>query len=109
MACAVTGPGVTTCRFVKMSPRFASMTKPVACAVVFHSVSNARVASIWMVTTPLAILSRVCAQFAGELGMPGAGMGIGGAAAKTRVTDNTNTEKSSAVRDMPILGLEWFQ
>jgi hypothetical protein len=46
MACAVTGPGVTTCRFVKISPRLASMTKPVACAVVFHSVSNARVLSI---------------------------------------------------------------
>src|SRR5882762_7862004 len=37
IACAVTGPGVTTCRFVKMSPRLASMTNPVACAVVFHS------------------------------------------------------------------------
>src|ERR1700686_5524102 len=115
IACAVTGPGVTTCRFVNMSPRLASMTKPVACAVVFHSVSKARVLSIWMVTTPLAILSRVCAQVAGELGIPGAGTcavteaGTGVAAAKTRVTDKRNTGKNNAVRDMPILGLECVQ
>ena len=75
MACAVTGPGVTTWRLVNMRPRFASMTKPVACPVVFHSVSKARVLSICIVTTPLAIRSRVCAQLAGEAGMPGATMG----------------------------------
>ena len=45
------------------------MTKPVACAVVFHSVSNARVLSIWIVTTPEAILSRVCAQLAVAAGV----------------------------------------
>src|ERR1700680_4197375 len=68
-----------------------------------------------MVTTPLAILSRVCAQLAGVLGMPGAGMGVGmgagagTAAAKTRVVDNTNTDKSNAVRDMQILRLNCVQ
>jgi hypothetical protein len=68
----VTGPGVTTCRFVNISPRFASMTNPVACAVVFHSVSNARVLSICIVTTPVAMRSKVCAQVAGALGGSGA-------------------------------------
>jgi hypothetical protein len=58
-----------------------------------------------MVTTPLAILSKVCAQLAGELGMPGAvtGTGTGWAAASTRETDKTHTVRNNALRDMPIL------
>ena len=98
MACAVTGPGVTTWRLVRMRPRLASMTNPVACAVVFHSVSNARVLSIWIVTTPEAMRSSVCAQLArlppvrrrrgdcngGDRGVGGAGRRRGrGAAAQT--------------------------
>jgi hypothetical protein len=44
-------------------------------------------------------------------GIPGAGTevaraGAGTAAAKTRVTDNTNKDKINAVRDMPVLGLD---
>src|SRR5882672_7762737 len=69
-----------------------------------------------MVTTPLAIRSRVCAQVAGEFTIPGAGTGAGtaagtgaGAAAKTRATDNSNTGRMNAVRDMPILGLDCVQ
>src|SRR3984893_16761454 len=68
-----------------------------------------------MVTTPLAILSRVCAQLAGELGIPGAGTcavteaGTGVAAAKTRGTDKRNTGKNNAGRDKPILGLDCVQ
>ena len=60
----MTGPGVTTCRLVSISPRFASITKPVACAVVFHSVSKARTLSIWMLTTPVAMRDSVWAQLA---------------------------------------------
>src|SRR6202163_4126788 len=58
-----------------------------------------------MVTTPLAIRSSVCAQLAGDAGMPGAdtGAGSGWAAANARVTDNTKTDRNNAVRDMPIL------
>jgi hypothetical protein len=55
-----------------------------------------------MVTTPLAIRSRVCAQLAGELGMPGAGTGRG--PAKTWPTDNMATARNNALRDMPMLG-----
>src|SRR5260221_11002384 len=70
-----------------------------------------------MVTTPLAIRSRVCAQLAGELTTPGAGTAgtagttvwAGAAAAKTRATDNSNTGRGNAIRDMPILGLDWVQ
>src|SRR5580692_10010479 len=68
-----------------------------------------------MVTTPLAILSRVCAQLAGEFVIPGAGTcaategGTGTAAAKTRVTDNKNTGRNNAIRDMPILRLDCVQ
>src|SRR5450432_1253173 len=50
--------------------------------------------------------SRVCAQLAGELGIPGAGAGSGPAAA--RPADNTNAERNNAVRDMPILRLNEF-
>jgi hypothetical protein len=65
-----------------------------------------------MVTTPVAILSKVCAQFAGVLGMP-VGMPGTGAAVRAGVvdgalnageTDNANKDKSSEMRDMPILG-----
>src|SRR5882762_4788731 len=67
-----------------------------------------------MVTTPLAIRSRVCAQLAGELTTPGAGIAgttvwAGAAAAKTRATDNSSTGRSYAIRDMPILGLDCVQ
>src|SRR6185437_12371010 len=61
-ASAVTGPGVTTCRFVRMMPRLASTTKPVAWAVSFQSVSKARTSSTLIETTLLAIRSRVAAQ-----------------------------------------------
>jgi hypothetical protein len=75
-----------------------------------------------MVTTPVAILSNVCAQLAGVPGLPATGMpgtcaGAGvaaraGAAEVAEVadgalnageTDNANTDKSSEMRDMPIL------
>jgi hypothetical protein len=71
-----------------------------------------------MVTTPVAILSNVCAQFAGVPGLPATGMpGTGvavraGAAEVAEVadgalnageTDNANTDKSSEMRNMPIL------
>src|SRR5579863_9600746 len=62
VASAVTGPGVTTCRLVRISPRSASTTKPVAWAVVFHSVSKARVMSRSIETTLPAMRSRVTAQ-----------------------------------------------
>src|SRR5262249_33196763 len=45
-----------------MSPRFASTTKPVAWLDMFHSVSNARVWSTWIVTTPVATRSSVLVQ-----------------------------------------------
>src|SRR6185312_10577251 len=45
-----------------MMPRFASTTKPVACAVSFHSVSKARTSSTLIDTTLLAMCSRVAAQ-----------------------------------------------
>src|SRR6185437_10788818 len=61
-ASAVTGPGVTTCRLVRMMPRLASTTKPVACAVSFQSVSKARTSSTLIETTLLAIRSRVAAH-----------------------------------------------
>src|SRR6478735_11565441 len=64
VASDVTGPGVTTWRLVRMSPRSASTTKPVACAEVFHSVSKARVESILIATTPWAMRSRVARQVA---------------------------------------------
>src|SRR5256885_1668760 len=64
VASAVTGPGVTTWRLVRMRPRSASTTNPVACAVEFHSVSNARVESTLIDTTLLAIRSSVTAQSA---------------------------------------------
>src|SRR5678815_3438779 len=51
VASEVTGPGVTTWRLVRIRPRSASTTKPVACAEEFHSVSKARVWSISMATT----------------------------------------------------------
>lgn len=75
-----------------------------------------------MVTTPVAILSKVWAQFAGVPGLPATGMpgtetGAGVAARVGAVeaadvadgalnageTDNANTDKSSEMRDMPIL------
>jgi hypothetical protein len=73
-----------------------------------------------MVTTPVAILSNVCAQLAGVPGLPATGMpgtwagaaARGGAAEMAEVadgalnageTDNANTDKSSEMRDMPIL------
>jgi hypothetical protein len=58
-----------------------------------------------MVTTPVAILSKVCAQLAGELGMPAEGVTDG--ALNTGVTDNANNDKSSEMRGMPILGLNF--
>src|SRR5256886_6704680 len=62
VAAAVTGPGVTTWRLVRIRPRSASTTKPVACAVEFHSVSNARVESTSIDTTLPAMRSSVSAQ-----------------------------------------------
>src|SRR5579863_9067732 len=62
VASAVTGPGVTTCRLVWIRPRSASTTKPVACAVVFHSVSKARVRSTLLEITLGAMRSSVTAQ-----------------------------------------------
>ena len=41
MASATTGPGVTTCLFVRMSPLFASTTKPLAWLLPAASVSYA--------------------------------------------------------------------
>src|SRR5579862_4665814 len=58
----VTGPGVTTWRLVRIRPRSASTTKPVACAVEFHSVSKARARSTSIETTLLAMRSSVTAQ-----------------------------------------------
>src|SRR6202789_3434484 len=70
-----------------------------------------------MVTTPVAIRSRVWAQLAGEPGIPGAGTtacasGTGaavevGAAAIARATDNTHRDRNNAVRGMPILVVDW--
>src|SRR5215471_14822760 len=62
VAMEVTGPGVTTWRLVRIRPRSASTTKPVACAVWFHSVSKARVWSTSIETTLLAMRSSVTAQ-----------------------------------------------
>src|SRR5580698_2134344 len=62
VASEVTGPGVTTWRLVRIRPRSASTTNPVACAVVFHSVSNARVWSTSIDTTLGAMCSSVTAQ-----------------------------------------------
>src|SRR4029077_1342455 len=62
VASEVTGPGVTTWRLVRIRPRSASTTNPVACAVVFHSVSKARTASTSIETTLLAMRSSVTAQ-----------------------------------------------
>ncbi len=59
IASATTGPGVTTCRLVRISPRSASTTNPVAWLEEFHSVSKARVLSTRIETTPEAIFSRV--------------------------------------------------
>jgi hypothetical protein len=77
-----------------------------------------------MVTTPVAILSNVCAQFAGvpglpATGMPGTGVAVRAGAAEVAdvadvaevadgalnagETDNANTDKSSEMRNMPIL------
>jgi hypothetical protein len=71
-----------------------------------------------MVTTPVAILSNVCAQFAGVPGLPATGMPGTGVAVRAEVaevaevadgalnageTDNANTDKSSEMRNMPIL------
>ena len=53
---------MTTWRLVRISPRSASTMKPVACEEVFHSVSNARAASIVIATTPLEIRSSVLLQ-----------------------------------------------
>src|ERR1700690_3362251 len=105
MACAVTGPGVTTCRLVKMSPRLASMTKPVACAVVFHSVSKARVLSIWIVTTPVAMRSSVCAQVAGAFGGSGAPTAAGSATLAGRAAfDGTATLADAAIAGAAAAG-----
>ena len=63
--------------------------------------------------TRLAI--QVAAQLAGEFTTPGAGttagtgVWTGAAAAKTRATDNSNTGRDNAIRDMPILGLDCVQ
>src|SRR5580704_2439880 len=62
VASAVTGPGVTTWRLVRIRPRSASTTKPVACAVAFHSVSKARTRSMSIETTLPAMRSSVTAQ-----------------------------------------------
>src|SRR5579859_3993737 len=69
-----------------------------------------------MVTTPVAILSSVCAQLAGVMGMPVAGDAGGvadpgaertGGAPNTRVTDSAINDRSSEMRGMPILGLNF--
>ena len=89
------------------------MTKPVACAVVFHSVSKARVLSIWMVTTPVAMRSRVWAQVAGLLGIPAADTvaaaapRVGAGVAKAGMTKKAVRDTNSEVRSMPILGLSF--
>ena len=64
VASEVTGPGVTTWRLVRIRPRSASTTKPVACAEEFHSVSKARVWSISMATTLSATRASVPRQAA---------------------------------------------
>src|SRR5271165_3944405 len=92
-----------------MSPRFASITKPVACAVVFHSVSNARVLSIWIVTTPVAMRSRVCAQVAGAFAGSGAPIAAGMAtcagafAALAPAAQANNPRQNTAKRVMRVL------
>ncbi len=76
-AVATTGPGVTTCRLVRISPRSASTTNPVAWLDWFHSVSKARVWSISIVTTAGAMRDSVWSQasvlrIGGERDAPGA-------------------------------------
>src|SRR6185369_17796324 len=78
VASAITGPGVTTWRLVSISPRSASITNPVAWADTLRSVSKERVWSIWIVTTLVAIRSRVLAQSAGGATSLGTGTITGG-------------------------------
>ena len=74
----MTGPGVTTWRLVRMMPRWASTTKPVACDEVFHSVSKARAMSIWIATTPVEMRSSVRVQREDSSSSSGCGSGITG-------------------------------
>jgi hypothetical protein len=62
-----------------MMPRSASTTKPVACAEVFHSVSKARAASIWIATTPVEMRSSVRVQREDSSSSIGWGSGMIGA------------------------------
>ncbi len=78
VAKALTGPGVTTWRLVRMMPRSASTTKPVACDDVFHSVSKARAMSIWIATTPVEMRSSVRVQREDSSSSSGCGSGITG-------------------------------
>jgi hypothetical protein len=59
-----------------------------------------------MVTTPVAIRSKVCAQLAGVLGIPGAGIGLpaGAGAANACAMESANMDRNNEMRDMPILG-----
>src|SRR5688572_16372972 len=117
VASEVTGPGVTTCRLVNTRPRSASITKPVACEELFHSVSKARVESILMATTLWAMRSSVAAQGAssrrgavtssaatvagrpapGARGTPGSGVtaGAGGTLCATASPAANNIEADS--------------
>src|SRR5262245_36201311 len=61
-----------------MIPRSASTTKPVACADVFHSVSKARAASIWIATTPVEMRSSVRVQRDDSSSSMGCGSGMTG-------------------------------
>ena len=89
---------------------------------MFHSVSKARVLSIWMVTTPEAMRSSVCAQFPALPEVVGTGRLAGGAGAAGDVAsgggsaggafsagaaqiraDNRMIDRSRALRSMPIL------
>jgi hypothetical protein len=65
-ASATTGPDITTCRFVRIRPRSASTTKPVAWLDMFQLVSKARGASTRMVTTLGAMRSSVARQSEGS-------------------------------------------
>jgi hypothetical protein len=94
------------------------MTNPVACAVVFHSVSKARVLSICIVTTPVAMRSSVCAQVDGAIAGTGVdtgkgvgagvvvGAGVDVGAAEAPAIANSQTIQTAAKRVMRILERE---
>src|ERR1700759_265418 len=61
-----------------------------------------------MGTTPVALRSRVCAPFAGVLGIPGAFVGAVAGAPSDGEIEKANRDNSSEMRVMPILGLKRF-